>query len=806
MPEPDKMQNLKQALRTIFKNKRTTFLLLLSLSVGLTSFILISAKVTYNRTFDTYLDNNKNIYRIISSTYTNNTLTVSEPRTQRIPGQILKENYPEVIESGFLCKPEENNYTIGDYSFSNDNSFHCSNGMAKILKLKIVQGQSEAILSKPNKVIVSESFANKYFGKENPVGKIIQQFPTQNFEIEAVYKDFPKNSHIAPDFLISFHNNMFLPPPLKEDWGWMRFYTYLELEDNSDIQKLENRITELCHENNSVQMGNSESEYKFKLQPICNIHTKSNYKNDIAKVAKGQYLSILQVISILILIITGFNYIYFSYARIATNSTHFGVKKILGASNTSFFFQLLLESFIVHTFAIIVSVLTIVFSKSITSSLIGDVNFKSLDGIFWIYLCLIFIGSNIINPLMLTFLVKKTSSLEFLSKHIDNIRKPFSFQQIFTVTQFAVIVFLISSILGINKQVNFLKNKDKGFEIDNKLVIKTPANWRRESDIGRNLNSFEQGIDKIAGINNISTSDKVPGDIPTFTFSVSEQKGVNGIKTAFFVAGNDFLESYNISQIEGERFEGKNRNGCIINNTCMKQLGYNAPTDIIGKKIYLQDESMMQSIEASISGVCKDFNFMDTKDVPGPLIFIDWTKDILLGNYTLSVNSKVNKRALLAQAETIFKNTFPNYPFNYFWVEDYYNKQFVDEVTIIKSLKTFTVVTILLGILSLLSIVTQICLVKTKEIGIRKVNGAKQSEILSLLNFHFAKWIGLACFIATPISWLFIVNWQKSFAYKTNIGIWIFLVSSGLAIIIGALTVTAQSLKTANINPVESIK
>lgn len=800
------MLNIKQTLRILFRDKKTSFLLLLSLSIGLASFVLISAKVTYNRTFDTYLDSHENIYRIISSTYTNDILTVSEPRTQRVLGQLLKERYPEVKGAGFLCKPEESNYKIGDNLFINENSYHCTNEMVDIFKLEIVQGQSDAILTKPNKVIVSESFANKYFRDENPVGKILQQFPAQNFEIEAVYKDFPKNSHITPDFLISFHNNMFFPPPLKEDWGWVRFYTYLELKDNADIKKIEDNISKLVYENNRTQLKNSESEYKFKLQAIRDIHTKSNYKNDIAKTVKGQYLSILQIVSIFILIISGFNYIYFSYARISVSSTQYGIKKVLGASNSSLFSIFLFESLLVHIIAITVSAFAIIFSRSITGFIIGDVSYNDLHGGFWTYLFVIFVISTIANPLMLIFLVIRKSSLEFLSKKISNIKKPFSFQQIFTVAQFVLIVFLFSSILGINKQVNFLKDKDKGLEIDNKLVIKTPGNWRRESNIGKNLNSFEQEIAKIAGVKSISTSDKVPGDIPTFTFSVTEQKGVNGIKTAFFIAGNEFLESYSISTIEGGGFVSQNRSACIINITCMKQLGYGEPAEIIGKRIYLEDESMMQTIEASISGVCEDFNFMDAKEMPGPIIFMDWTKEIMLGNYTLAVNSQINKGELIAQTESLFKKAFPNYPFNYFWVEDYYNKQFEDEISIISSLKIFNVLAILLGVLSLLSMVAQICLTKIKEIGIRKVNGAKQSDILSLLNIQFVKWIGLACIIAVPLSWFFIKYWQEEFAYKANIGIWIFIISSGLAIIIGVLTVTIQSFKTANMNPVESIK
>ncbi len=800
------MQNMKQTLRVLLKNKKTTLLLLITLSIGLSAFILITAKVTFNRTYDTYLDNYKNIYRIVSSTYTNNTLTIREPRTQRVLGQILKEKYPEVIASGFLCKPEDNNYKIGDYSFTNENSFYCSNEMINIFKLKILQGKSETILTEPDRVIVSQSFAKKIFKDENPIGKIIQQNNGVNYEIESVYKDFPKNAHIAPDFLISFHNDMFLPPPLKENWGWVRFYTYLELDDNTDIQQLEDKITKLYYENNKTQAGNSESECKFHLQALSDIHTNSNYKNDIAKTVKGQYLSILQLIGIFILIISGFNYIYFSYARLSVKAPQYGIKKVLGASNKLLLSQFLFESFFIHVISVVVSFWSIFFLQRITGIIGGDITYSDLSLRFWIYFIMLFLASAIVNPLGVMILVIRKSSLDFLSRKISKIHKPFSFQQLFTVTQFTIIVFLMATILGINKQVNFLKNKDKGMVISNKLVIKTPNNQRRTGYIAKNLSSFEQEISKIAGIKSVAVSEKVPGDIPTFTFSVSEHKGVNGIKTALFIAGNEFMKSYNISTIKGEGFEAEKGNGCMINTTCMRQLGYNKPEDVIGKKIYLQDESMMQTIEASICGVCKDFNFMNTKEVPGPFLFIDWTKEFVLGNYTLSVNSQVNKKELLAKADTIFKDAFPNYPFNYFWVEDYYNKQFDDEIAIIRSLKSFALLSVLLGILSLLSMVTQICLAKTKEIGIRKVNGAKRSEVLSLLNFEFAKWIGLACLIAIPLSWFFIFNWLKSFSYKTNIGIGIFLISAGAAFVIGILTVTIQSLKTSNMNPIDSIK
>jgi putative ABC transport system permease protein len=783
-------------------------LLLFSLSIGLTAYMLISAKVTYNRSFDTHLDNSKNIYRIISSTYTDNVLTIRQPLTQRILGQTLKEKYPEVKASGFICSPEENHYKIGVNSFTNDNSLYCSNGFTNIFTLEIAQGKSTALLTKPNMVVISESFANKHFGNANPIGEIIKQYPNQKFEVEAVYKDFSKSSHITPDFLISFHDNMFLPPPLKENWGWVRFYTYLELEDNSDVEKIEDGITQLCYEHNETQMKNSNSEFEFELQAIPDIHTQSNYKNEIGNTVRGDYLTILQLISIFILIVSGFNYIYFSYTRISSSSTQFGIKKVFGANNVSLLSQFLLESLIIHTISLTISVLTIIFLQRIPDLLNGFIPFNELPDKFWISLLLIFTFSTISNPIVLMFMLVKKSSIALLSQKFktNNNNNPFSFQKLFTVTQFIIIIFLVSSIIGINKQVNYLKTRDKGMEIDNKLVIKTPGNRRRSSNIGKNLEAFEQEIAKIGGVSSVSTSDKVPGDVPTFTFSASEQKDKSGIKTACFIAGNNFLKSFHIDILGGEGFKQQNNNDCIINYTCMKQLGYNNPDEIIGRRLYLQDESMMQTIEAHVISVCKDFNFINAKELSEPLVLIDWTKEVMLGNYTLSINPKMDKQKLISQIEGLFYNTFPNYPFNYIWVEDYYNKQFEEENSIISSLKIFAFIAILLGVLSLLSMVLHISLARTKEIGIRKVNGAKQSDIIRLLNLNFVQWIGIASLLAVPLSWFFLRYWLNAFAYKTNINIWIFLISSGVAFIIGITTVTVQSLKVANMNPVESIK
>lgn len=799
------MQNIKQIFRILLKNKRTLFLLLFSLSVGLTAYLLISAKVFHNKSYDSHFTDYKDIYRIVSSTYTDNVITISQPRTQRILGQKLKEIYPEIRESGYLCGTIENHYKIGDNSFIDNNGFHCSSGFIKLFSIEIIQGKTTDLLTKPNTVIISKSFARKYFGNENPVGRIIQQYPGHEFEIEAVFNDLPINTHVTPDFLISFHDNMHLPPPLKDNWGEFAFYTYLKLDANANIKKLENGISQLSNDNNSNNA--SDTKYKFRLQALKNIHTKSQLSNELSENIRGDYLSILQLISIFILIVAGFNYIYFSYTRISNNSVQFGVKKVLGAKNSELFSLFLTESLLIHLTALILSIASILLFQQLSDATIRPNYFTILPIQFWLSLFLVVIASSILNPIVLLLMLSRKNSLALLTKRLESYHNTFSFRQVFTVFQFTIIIFLISSIIGINKQVSFLKTKDKGIDIYNKLVIKTPSHLRRNSNRINNLDAFEQEIAKISGVKNIAISSSIPGDIPSYDYNASIKNNRKGIKTAIFVANNNFIKSYQIELIAGEGFfDNGNNRGCIVNTTCMKQLGFKNPTGLIGKKLYLKDESGLQNIEDKVVGVCKDFNFSSAKEMPNPTVLMDWTENMLWGKYTLSINSNIDKAELLLQVNEQFIRTFPNYSFEYFWDDDIYNKQFDEENSIISSLKNFAFVAILLGVLSLLSMVWHESLSRTKEIGIRKVNGAKQTDIIKLLNQNFAKWIGIAVIIAVPLSWCFLSVWQNSFAYKANINIWIFLISSGIAFIIGIITVTIQSLKSANVNPVDSLK
>jgi putative ABC transport system permease protein len=788
-------------------------LLIFSLFVGLTSYLLISARVNYHRSFDSHVPGYRQIYRVISSAYTDNILTVSQPRCQRALGETLEKELPEVEATGYLCGVVENHFKIGDEAFTNDNAFHCSNSFLKLFNVQPLQGNLQSLLTRPYTAIVSESFAQKYFPNENPVGKSILQYPAGQIEIEAVYKDLPANSHFHADFLLSFHDNMRLPPPLKENWGEFAFYTYLKLNPAADPGKIENAMSKLTLKYNHGEIKDSRSKYAFELQPLASIHTQSHFKNEIEQNVEGDYLSILKLISIYILVISGFNYIYFSHTRIVKNSVQYGIRKVFGAKPGALFRIFLTESVLIHLAAVVLFVITYSVLKSLRFSMLQETDPGDLSNEFWVGVVLVFAASIIINPVIILISIYPKKPLSLLLRQKINYSAGYSHRQLLTIVQFVIIVFLLTSIFGIQKQLGYLKSRDNGIDITNKLVIKSPANLWRNSPRFVNPDAFEQELSKLPAVKNLSISNNVPGDVPSFNFSVSDRQGEKSIKTAVFIANRNFVNAYNLQIIAGESFfnEGWNSSekvekGCILNETCLHQLGYSNPEDIIGRDLALADESGLDNVETRVAGVCKDFNFTSVKEAPGPVILLDWTQSIMVGRYTLTVYPNIDKTGLLADVKERFMKTFPNYSFNYFWLNDHYNKQFSEEDSIERILKVFAIMAIVLGILSLFSMVWHISVARTKEVGIRKINGAATDDIMVMLNMNFIKSVLIAFIIATPVAYYAMHKWLENFAYKTELSWWIFALAGLLALGIALLTVSWQSWRAATRNPVEALR
>ncbi|MFO7843597.1 MAG: FtsX-like permease family protein [Bacteroidales bacterium] len=801
------MYYLKLNFRRLFRNKLTTFALVFSLMIGFTAFITVSSYVLYENSYDTHFPDNENIYRIVRETYSNDVLKLEHPTCERKLGESLVNKYPNVHASGFLFRPNNPNFKIGENVFSNSNVFHASKGLIDVLSLKIIQKKSKTLLDEPYKVIISESTAKKYFGNQNPLGKKVFKYPAFNYEVEGVYEDIHKNTHFSADMFLSFHDNMHLPPPVKADWGEAAFYTYISVDNNTILPEFEGKINELVYRHKKGYFEKSNIVNRYHLQPLTDIHLESNLQGEITQNANGDYLNILLAVSLLLLIASVFNYVYFTYSRLLSNMKDIGIQKVLGSKLKQFYQKYLSESFILHTLALILAVfICSLIKEPIFQSLGINVRLSLSNSGFWLILITVYLLSILITSILPVLYVKKKNSLDLIHfKRYATTRK-ISFQHIITVGQFAIVVLIIASIIGIDKQLNYLLNKDKGLDISNKLIVRVPQNISKNSKRVNNLGAFEQELIKHAGIKNISNTSAVPGDLPAFSFTIKEKGQPAQVSAGVFITDKSFIEMYDLELQAGSNFSDKNEGNreCIINEKCLVQLGYKNPEEAIGRIVNF--ESSRQDFQAAIRGVTGDFNFRSMKQQPTPMVLLDWTESMLWGYYAIELSHTKDKGFVTNFVAEIFKNTFPNYPFEYFWLEDHYNNQYEAEFKLTALLKYFVFFIILVSVINLLSMVWYTTIIRTKEIGIRKVNGATASSIFKMLNFDYLKWITLASFIALPIAYYSLSKWLEGFTYQTDISWWIFTFSAIFVLMIGLLTTSWQTMKIANMNPIDSLR
>ncbi len=804
------MYYLRLVFRSFFRNKLTTTALIFSLCVGFVAYIAISSYVIYEKSFDRYIPEYNKIYRIVTEVYSNNELAARIPECERILGESMVDKFPDVLSSGFLCKTNNHQYKIGENTFTTENVYHASSGLLDIFSIEIINGKKTVLLTEPYKIIISESTAKKYFGDKDPIGEKIFKYPAFDYEVEGVFADLPKNTHFRAEMFLSFHDNMHLPPPLKDNWGETSFYTYIKVNKNTNINELETAINKLVYENKKSYFDNTNSLNKYQLQPLSDIHLKSNLKEEITINARNDYLNILIAICLLTLLASWFNYIYFTYTRILSNVKDIGIKKVFGVTKVHLAKQFFTESFLIHAIAIFISFVLCSFIEKSLYNLLGiDISLSFNSFRFWATFAVIYFLGSSLTVLFPLLMLQNKNPLELLTVKKTQKNYKITFRQVITVIQFVIIISIISLIIGIDKQVNYLLSRDSGINISDKLVLKVPKNLRKNSSRINNLDAFEQELSKQSGVTLISSCSSVPGDVLSFNYNVSEKGLPNSTKAAILITDQRFLEIFDIKLLAGENFYdnlNKANAGCIINKTCLKKLGYQKPSEAVGKILFLKDESSLQNIETQIIGVCSDFNFQSMKENPDPLILLNWTKDMLWGNYIVKINNIQDFENINTKIRSIFNETFPNYPYEYFWLKDHYNKQYAQDQRLALILKLFVLLTILISLINLFSMVWYVTIIRTKEIGIRKINGANEYQILKMLNIDFLKWILIAAIIAFPISYYSLTKWLNAFAYKTSLSWWIFVLSGIFALIIGAITISWQTYKVANMNPANALR
>lgn len=794
---------LKQRLRSIFKSKTKTILGLLGLTIAITVFIIISQIVLFETSYDRYHNNYENIYRVQNNRIYQN-LDDESAGCPPATGPVLKDEISEIIESArikplmpnsILEIPKENRKK----HFYHNNLYYADNSIFEIFSINFISGNPENALIEINSAVVTKGFGLKYFGKADVLG---EQFTCNSSEgkisytISAVIENIPQNSYLDFDCLLSYQSLISLNSDAAYEWGWNAFNTFIKLKPGSNLTLVNKKLKDIVSKYN---LSDKNMTRVFALQSLQSLHLHSNLRHEIGKRGNAFMIYILISIAIFILVIAWINYINISTAKSKKQFLEINVKKILGCSKKELFYSQLFETFVLNFIALIFSIVFIKVSSPLLNNFY-NIELHPLSFIQWNILIGFTFFVSILSGIYPALSININRPL-FANKFVKIDNKASFSRNGLVLIQFVIsIVFIISTILVV-KQLKYMGNKQDDLAIENIITIKTLSN---SDNLQNSQTVFIDEVKKMPGIEKVCISTTIPGGNYSNVIGAIRpitKEAVDGIKCSFIDANEAFFDLYKIDLLAGQNFRNNylNSDRIIINSLAAKMLGYENPTEAINQKVVLGE---MDGSMRTIIGVVADYHQKSLQVPIEPTIF-NYRKfgDFISVKYHSELSTTI-----VGNLKVIWDKILPDQPFEYNFNDEFYSTQYSNDKLFGKLVSTFSVLIIFISCIGLYSLSRFSINTKIKEIGIRKVNGAKVAELIILLTSGFIKWIVIALFIACPIGWYIMNKWLANFAYRTEFNWWIFFLAGFITLIIAITTILLQTWKAANRNPVEALR
>ncbi|MFC0875257.1 ABC transporter permease [Saccharicrinis sp. FJH2] len=782
--------HIKTSLRSIAKNPVFSIINLLGLAVGIICVILTSIWVSYELGYDGFNKNNDRIYKVSQG----ENFSIVPPLFNSV-----KNEFPEIekiVRTSTDAEGYMNNIDDND-AIKVKNVLYTNSDFGDIFTCNTICGNLKTALDAPNSIVLTKELALKIFGKTDVEGKTIHYvatFPSKELtlSVKSVVADFPSNSNLKFDAIIPFATlNTIKPNGMMPDENWRDGYCnmYLLLKKGTNENAFVSKLAEF---------GTNVEQYVYGLDPkspeaakrklglvkITDLHFYNN--------SRKQLVGYISIIGLLIILIAIVNYINLSIAKLFSVYQGLFIRKINGASRYKLVSYILIESVLYSFAALLVALLLIMAGKPLISGML-HINFalnyiKHPGAIFFLILSSVIVGiiAGLYPALKLTSNISANTTKVSLPKKDRNFTR-----QSLVIFQFTISIALIISVFVIAKQINFLNNKDLGF--DNHQIIYAQLN----KNLYRPYNEFKQKLLKNPNIKSVSGSQCELGQ-----YCVTLTRDINGTSRYFqeLPADPDFIETMGLELVQGRNFSWDMSTDryqtVILSESAVKAFGLDS-SNVIGTEVFMYDRV------AKVVGVIKDFYFQSFHHKLDPFMLYYHPGSIGTANIKISGN---NVPETMKYISKVWNEFSPDVPFEYHFLDKKYEELYEQDRQFSQIITSFLFVAIVIACLGLFGLVSFTTIQRTKEIGIRKVNGAKVSEVLVMLNKDFVTWVTIAFVIATPIALYAMNKWLESFAYKTTLSWWIFALSGLLALGIALLTVSFQSWKAATRNPVEALR
>ena len=805
---------LKIAWRNLLKNKTFSLINIVGLASGLACFILIALYVADELSYDRYNEKASRIYRINSDiVFGGNKLhlaVASDPM-----GAALKNDYPQVEEYvRFYASSGSKLIKKGDQYINENDVAHADSTLFNVFTLPVIAGDATTALNEPNTVVVSASAAKKYFGTTDVVGKSVETNDNGStlYKITAVIKDIPHNSHFNFSMIFSMDN-------VRYQWGNFLSHnhqTYLLLKAGTDYKAFEKNFSQFIIKyvvpqaaqfmqiKSMDEFEKAGNKLEYSLTPLTDIHLRSDRTVELGVNGNIQYVYIVSIIAIVVLVLACINFMNLSTARSASRAKEVGIRKVVGSEKRYLVRQFLTESILTTVLSTGLAILIAYLSLSWFNNL-SEKELHISDLLQPKYLTVLIALPIIVGFLAgiyPAFVLSSFNPIVVLKGKLSGGLRRSNLRNVLVVGQFTMSIFLIAATIVVFRQLNYIQTKKLGFNKDQMLIVNGTFALENNKD------AFKDEVSKLPGVKGSTYAGFLPvsgysrNDVSFSTSSAMTAD--NSLNMQVWDISYEYIPVMEMEMVKGRNFSkefGTDSNATILNETAAKLLGWDNP---VGKKLYTfyQDQIGSRLVDREVIGVVKNFHFNSMKENIGPLCF-------RLADNSWTTAFKVNTsdiRGLVTTIEGKWKTMAPGKPFSYQFMDEAFDNMYRDEQRTSKIGLTLAIIAIVIACLGLFGLATYAAEQRIKEIGVRKVLGATISNIVSMLSKEFMVLVLIASALAIPLAWWVMNKWLQDFAYRINIGWWIFLSAGVIALLIALVTVSSQAIKAAVANPVKSLR
>jgi putative ABC transport system permease protein len=803
------------AWRGLLKRKGYSALNIFGLAIGVTCCLLIFHYTAFERSYDTFQTNAKNIVRVRLDTWQQGKLAFQSATSYPAIAPAMKKEFPEVEQAGRLYDAElllTNTET--NVKFKEEKGYFADPAMLDILDIHLIRGSAATALDGPDKIMLSESMAHKYFGNADPMGKHLRgqgDGATENYQVTGIFKDYPANSHLILNHLVSYATAGKIVRAQGDSsnstetaWGWYDFYTYVQLKPGADYKTLEAKLPAFCdrHINNNEWRKKNNVRSELYLTPMSDIHLYSNANQEAEVNGNGKAVGFLFLIAFLIVAIAWVNYTNLATARSLERAKEVGLRKVLGAVRIDLILQFLTESLLLNTLALGLAILAAWVLAPSFDNLVGtDAGAFHLPAKYiGLFITIFFLGS-FLSGVYPAFVLSGYHPITVLKGLFKNSTRGQVLRKGLIIGQFAVSVILITGTILVYQQVQYMRHQQLGANINQTLVINGPVSFSQDSTYKTVFQPFKTTLLQQSGIQSVTASSNVMGQEIYWTNGVTRVGASTKAAVTLYLLGidYDFLPSYQLKLNTGRNFSNQfptDDHAVLINETASKLLGFENPAEALLGKIKIGDTF-------HIVGVLADYHQQGLRNTIQPMLVLRQPE---ARNYYSIKFTSTSPHETIAAIKKSWDRYFPQDPFNYYFLDESFDQQYKADTRFGATFGLFSTLAIIIACFGLLGLSAYNVLQRTREIGIRKVLGATEQSLVFLLSREFLWLVLISLVIAIPLSWYVMYSWLQDYAYRISIQWWVFALGGILALAIALLTVGLQAFRAALANPIKSLR